>query len=190
MTTNTPEALINRLWWLTLLRGIVTIVLGLAALLWPSLTIASLFGLFGVFSIIDGVIAIGTGLASRSSAWGWTVFQGIAGIVIGVLALRFPQTLAAVIVIFFAFWALVVGLFQVATAFGLRVVRQRSWGWVLVSGILTSALGLYFLVNPDTRAPFLAVTIGWFALLAGGVLVFGAFQLRRAKPEIAALLAG
>ena len=121
---------------------------------------------------------------------GWTVFQGTAGIVIGVLVLRFLQALGAVIVIFFAFWALVVGLFQVATAFGLRAIGQRSWGWVLGWGILTSALGVYFLINPDTGATFLAVTIGWFALVAGGVVMFGAFQLRRAKSELAALRAG
>jgi uncharacterized membrane protein HdeD (DUF308 family) len=189
MATASTQTLINRLWWLTLLRGIVTLALGLAALLWPGLTIAALFGLFGVFSILDGGIALVTGLVSRRSAWGWTVFQGIAGIVIGLLALRFPQTLAAVIVIFFAFWALVVGLFQVATAVGLRGARQRGWGWLLASGILTSLLGLYFLVNPDTGATFLVITIGWFALLAGAVLVYGAFQLRSAKPELAALLA-
>ncbi|MCC6497455.1 MAG: DUF308 domain-containing protein [Propionibacteriaceae bacterium] len=189
MTATSPEALLNRLWWLTLMRGVVTLALGLAALLWPAITVSALFGLFGFFAIVDGLIAIGTGLASRRSAWGWTVFQGIAGIVIGVLALRFPQTIAAVIVIFFAFWALVVGLFQVATAVGLRGLGQRSWGWVLASGLLTALLGVYFMVNPDTGANVLAVTIGFFALIAGAVLVYGAIQLRRAKPELAALLA-
>ncbi len=174
---------------MTLLRGIVTLAMGLTALFWPSITISVLFGLFGFFAIVDGVIALVTGLFFRRSAWGWTVFQGIAGIVIGVLALRYPATVAAVIVIFFAFWALVVGLFQVATAFGLRGLGQRSWGWVLTSGLLTALLGLYFLINPDTGARFMAVTIGFFALIAGAVLVYGAIQLRRAKPELAALLA-
>ncbi|MGV8907521.1 MAG: HdeD family acid-resistance protein [Propionicimonas sp.] len=190
MTANSPEGLINRLWWLTLLRGVLTVALGLGALLWPAMTVAVLFAVFGFFSIVDGVIAVGTGLVLRRTAWGWTVFQGIAGIVIGILALRFPQSLAAVIVIFFAFWALVIGLFQVATAVGLRAVGQHSWGWVLASGALTSLLGLYFLINPDVGGIFLVVTVGWFALVAGAVLVFGAFQLRRAKPELAALLAG
>ena len=190
MTANSPEALINRLWWLTLLRGVLTLALGLGALLLPAMTVALLFALFGFFSLLDGVVAVGTGLVFRRTAWGWTVFQGVAGIVIGLLALRYPQTLAAVIVIFFAFWALVIGLFQVATAFGLRGLGQPSWGWVLVSGALTSLLGLYFLINPDVGGIFLVVTVGWFALVAGAVLVYGAFQLRRAKPELAALLAG
>lgn len=184
-----PESLVGRLWWLTLARGLVMLALGLAALFWPALTISALFMLFGVFTIIDGVIALGTGIVFRGTAWGWTVFQGITGLVVGALVLRYPQTAAAVVVIFFAFWALAIGLFQVATAVGLRDRGQRSWGWVLASGVLTSLLGVYFMVNPDSGAVFLALTIGIFAIVAGAVLVYGAVQLRRARTELAALLA-
>ncbi len=183
-----PEALLNRLWWLTLTRGVVTLLLGLIALFWPALTVSALFVLFGFFSLVDGVIALGTGLVFRRTAWGWEVFQGIAGIVIGLLILRFPQTAAAVVVIFFAFWALVIGLFQVATAFRLRGEKQGSWGWVLASGVLTSALGLYFLVNPDTGAKVLAIVIGVFAVLGGLILIYGGLQLRRTISELAAQL--
>lgn len=188
MTTATPESLANRLWWLTLLRGLVSVALGVLAIFWPGLTVSALFMLFGFFSILDGVIALGTGLIFRRTAWGWQVFQGITGIVIGVLALRYPQTLAAVIVIFFAMWALIIGLIGVATAFQLRSIGQRSWVWTLVWAIVTALLGLYFLVNPDTGAAFLAVTIGVFALIGGAVLVFGAIQLRRAKDDLIALM--
>ena len=184
-----PEALIGRLWWLTLARGVVLLALGLVALFWPALTVSALFVLFGFFSILDGVIALGTGIVFRGTAWGWTVFQGIIGLVVGALVLRYPQTAAAVVVIFFAFWALAIGLFQVATAFRLRGLGQASWGWVLASGLLTSLLGLYFMVNPDSGATFLALTIGVFAIAAGAVLVYGAVQLRRARTELAALLA-
>lgn len=186
----TPEALIQRLWWLTLTRGLVTLALGLSALFWPALTISALFVMFGFFSLLDGVIALGTGIVFRGTAWGWTVFQGIAGIVIGALALRYPQTLAAVMVIFFAFWALAIGLFQVATAVRLRGLGQRAWGWVLASGAITSLLGLYFMINPDSGATFLVVTVGVFAVIAGAVLIYGAVQVRRAKSDLAALIAG
>ena len=150
----TPQDLITRLWWLTLARGLVTLGLGLVALFWPALTIAALLMVFGFFSILDGIIALGTGIVFRRTAWGWEVFQGIAGIVIGVLALRYPQTLAAVVVIFFSVWALIVGLFQVALAVQLKSASSGSWPWVLSSGVLTSLLGLYFMVNPDTGAKF------------------------------------
>ena len=188
--TTTPQALVRRLWWFTLSRGLVTLGLGLAALFWPALTISALFVMFGFFSLLDGMIALGTGIVFRGTAWGWTVFQGITGIIIGALALRYPQTLAAVVVIFFAFWALAIGLFQVATAVRLRGLGESSWGWLLSSGVLTSLLGLYFLVNPDSGATFLVVTVGVFAVIAGAVLIYGAFQVRRAETDLTALIGG
>lgn len=78
------------------------------------------------------------------------------------------------------------GLFQVATSFGLRKAGQRSWIWALTSGIVTSALGLYFLIIPDTGAALITVLVGVFAVLAGAVLIFGAIQLLRSRtsPEL------
>lgn len=184
MTTTTPEAMIQRLWWLNLLRGVLSIVLGLVAILWPGLSIQAFFLVFGVFSIADGLVALGTGIAFRGTSWGWTLFQGIAGVLIGLLAVLRPQTLAAVIVIFLAMWALVVGLFQVAVGLQLRSAGQRSWLWVVIAGVVTSLLGLYFLVNPEVGAAFLAVTVGIFVLVAGIVLVYGAIQLRRNREEL------
>lgn len=185
-----PEALIRRLWWLTLARGVVMLALGLAALFWPAMTISALFILFGFFSILDGVIALGTGIVFRDTAWGWSVFQGIIGLVVGALILRHPQIAAEIVVVFFAFWALAIGMFQVVIAFRLRGLGQASWGWVLASGALTSLLGLYFMVNPDSGTTFLAITIGVFALIEGAVMVYGAVQLRRAGSDLAEMLAG
>ena len=188
MSTTTPEALVSRLWWLNLLRGVLAIALGLVAILWPGVTVQAFFTVFGVFSLIDGIVALGTGIFFRGTSWGWILFEGIAGILLGLLAIARPQTLAAVIVIFLAMWALVVGLFQVAVAIQLRSTGQRSWLWVLISGTITALLGLYFLVNPDTGAAFLAVTVGVFMLAAGAVMVFGAVQLRRNRDELLQLL--
>lgn len=178
---------VRRLWWFTLTRGIFSLALGLAALFWPNLTVSALFALFGVFTIIDGLIALGIGLFGPQGPWGASIFQGIAGLVIGILVLRFPQTVAAFVVVLLALWALVIGLFQVALAFRLRGTG-RHWWWVLASGVITALLGLYFLINPATGVQVLAVTIGIFALLGGAVLVFGAFQIRQQQSELVRLL--
>lgn len=182
------KAAVNRIWWLTALRGAFSIALGLTAMFWPQITVSALFMIFGIFTIIDGVIALGIGLFGGRSAWGWSVFQGITGIVIGVLVLRYPQTVAALIVIIFAIWALVIGLIQVVLALRLRTADGGNWAWVLISGLIITGLGLYFLINPDTGAAVLAMVIGIVAVLGGVVLVFGAVQLRRHRDELVTLL--
>ena len=75
-----------------------------------------------------------------------------------------------------------------ALAVQLKSASSGSWPWVLSSGVLTSLLGLYFMVNPDTGAKFFTIVIGLFAVLGGAVLIFGAFQIRKAKPDLLALL--
>ncbi len=188
MPAASRESIAKRLWWLTLLRGVISVLLGLVAIFSPGLTVQGFFMLFGVFSILDGLVALGIGIVFRGTSWGWTMFQGSAGVVIGLIALFRPGLVAAVIVVFLAMWALVIGLFQVAMAWQLRGQGQRSWLWVLTSGGVTALLGLYFLVNPEVGAAFLTVTVGIFVLVVGIVMVFGALQLRRRPEELLALL--
>lgn len=188
MSVTSRGSVAKRLWWLTLVRGVISVALGLVAIFAPGLTVQGFFMLFGIFSIVDGLVALLTGFLFRRTSWGWTVFQGSAGIVIGVIALLRPNVVAAVIVIFLAMWALVIGLFQVAMAWQLRGAGGRSWIWVLISGSVTALLGLYFLINPDAGAALLAVTVGIFVLVIGIVMIYGAFQLRRSPEELIVLM--
>lgn len=183
ITTAGPHRIARRLWWLTLLRGLLFLTLGLVAIFNPHITTQAFFVVFGFFSIVDGIVALITGLAARRTGWGWTTVQGIAGILIGLIAVFRPQAVAAVIVIFLAMWSLVIGLFQVAMSFQVRSTGLRSWIWILVSGVLTTLLGLYFLVNPEVGAAFLTITVGVFMLAVALVLILGAFQLRSTQKE-------
>ena len=189
MTLTSPESVVRRLWWLTLLRGAFSVVLGLVAIFAPGLTVQAFFVVFGIFSISDGLVGLITGLVLRGTRWGWTVFQGVAGLAIGLVAVLWPNVAAAVVVIVLAFWALAIGLFQIALAWQLRDRGQRAWLWLLVSGGVTALLGLYFLVNPAVAAAFLTVTVGVFVLAAGLALVFAGLQLRSHRDEIRQLLA-
>jgi len=43
-----------RNWWLILIRGIVAILFGLVAILWPDLTVTALVILLGAFALVPG----------------------------------------------------------------------------------------------------------------------------------------
>ena len=66
-----PEELVKRLWWLTLTRGIFAIALGLFALFVPGWTVSALFMLFGVFTLADGIVALGIGIRRPSLPSSW-----------------------------------------------------------------------------------------------------------------------
>ncbi len=57
-------------WWAMVLRGIVAVLFGSAALLWPELTLFVLLVCFGVYALIDGLLAIVAGIrASEGRRW-------------------------------------------------------------------------------------------------------------------------
>ncbi|HZE68330.1 MAG TPA: DUF308 domain-containing protein, partial [Pyrinomonadaceae bacterium] len=53
-------------WWAMALRGIAAIVFGIAAFIWPHITLAALVFLWGAYAIIDGVVAIAAGIKSHA----------------------------------------------------------------------------------------------------------------------------
>ena len=48
-------------WWAMVLKGIVAVLFGLAALFWPGSTLAVLLICFGVYALADGLLAIVAG---------------------------------------------------------------------------------------------------------------------------------
>ncbi len=65
--------LISRYWWVMLLRGVLAIVFGIIAIVWPDLTLLGLIWLFGAYAIGDGAVEIWSSFTNRGSttSGGW-----------------------------------------------------------------------------------------------------------------------
>jgi uncharacterized membrane protein HdeD (DUF308 family) len=57
-------------WWIVLLRGILAIVFGVLAVIWPGPTLFTLVILFGAYALVDGGFGIGAALFSGAAARG------------------------------------------------------------------------------------------------------------------------
>src|SRR5262245_24552970 len=55
-------------WWLMLLRGIVAIVFGVLAFVWPGVTLFTLVLFYGAYALVDGAFAIGEAVAGPGTA--------------------------------------------------------------------------------------------------------------------------
>lgn len=171
-------------WWLFLVRGIIAVLFGLAAIVWPELTITTLVIVFGAYAVIDGVIAIIGGFQSRDGNDQWWVYVliGLAGIIVGIWAMLFPGLTAIGLLYFIAAWLLITGVLQIIYA--IRVRREISNEWLLVlSGVLSTILGIVFMIFPGSGAISLIWVIGFYAIFFGGMLVVLAFRLRGLKNE-------
>src|SRR6202030_4659239 len=79
-------------WWLFTLRGVLGIIFGIIALIFPGPTMLSLVILFSAYMLVDGVAGIISAVraARRSDRWGLLVFEGLLDIAVGIGAFLLP----------------------------------------------------------------------------------------------------
>ena len=49
---------LSRYWWTLAIRGALAVLFGLAALIWPDITLRVLVWLFGFYAVVDGLLAL------------------------------------------------------------------------------------------------------------------------------------
>jgi uncharacterized membrane protein HdeD (DUF308 family) len=174
---------LTRSWWLILLRGVVSILFGIAAFVWPGLTVLVLTLLYGAFAMADGILALGaaiTGSGNRAIPTWWLVLIGVLGIAVGAVAFLWPGLTAFALVIMIGAWAVAIGILQIIGAIRLRHEIEDEW-FLIAAGILSVLFGVAILLNPGAGALALAWAIGTFAILFGILLCGFALRLKRVQ---------
>ena len=165
-------------WWVLALRGVVGILFGIITFVWPGISLAALVFLYGAYAFADGVLAIVTAVRRRGAdRWWLLLLQGIVGIGAGVVTWLWPGITALALLAIIAAWALMGGALQVAAAIRLRKVITGEWLLVL-SGVLSIALGILLVAFPGPGALALVIWIGAYAFVFGILLLVLGFRLR------------
>ncbi|HEX5418030.1 MAG TPA: HdeD family acid-resistance protein [Chloroflexota bacterium] len=162
----------NQSWWVYALAGVFSLLFGLVAVLWPGLTLFVLVVLFGVFALIDGILAlIAMFRAIKAHVTWWpSLVLALIDISAGLFVLGYPGVTTVVLLYAIAFWAILMGLFDIV----LSLISAQFL--LLVVGILSIVFGLLLLANPIAGALALVLVIGIFAMVRGIVLLIHAFQ--------------
>lgn len=162
-----------------MLRGLVAVLFGLTALIWPGLTAEILIKLFGIFIIINGLCAVNTAInnKSKSDGWGVLLIGGIIGIGIGILPFVWPRITEFIILFFIAAWALVTGISELIASFRLRNVIADDWVLTLV-GFLSVMLALILLLSPMFGILAAVWVIGAFGVIYGAFMFYLAYRIR------------
>lgn len=166
-------------WWLVVLRGVLGILFGMAAFVWPGITLLTLIVLFGVYAIIDGLVAVGTGLSrtKETSRWWTFLLEGLLGIGAGVVALLWPSLTTLVLIYMIAFWAVFTGILEIVAAIRLRNEITNEW-MLGLGGLISIALGVLLFFQPAAGSLAIVWTIGAYAVIFGILLVVLGFRLR------------
>jgi uncharacterized membrane protein HdeD (DUF308 family) len=170
--------LMTQNWWALAIRGIVAILFGIAAFIWPGITLLALVALFGAYALVDGIFAVIESFRRDAGERWWALLiEGFVGIAIGVLTFFWPGLTAMGLLFLIAFWAIVTGVFEIITAVRLRHEIRGEWMMVAV-GILSIVFGFLLVSRPLAGALSLVLVIGAFVFAMGVVMLGLAFKLR------------
>ena len=113
--------------------------------------------LFGLFMLAAGIAEI-------------VVFAGTSKTLLGsgCLLLLFNQWFTLLsLPLLFTLWLLFSGIGRFVSAFDLRALGVRAWGWVLAIGILFTAAGIICMMDPWISVAAVGVTVGLVLILQG-----------------------
>lgn len=162
-------------WWFVMIAGISMFIVGLLLLISPGMTLLVLVQLLGAYWLVTGILSL-VSLCIDRTLWGWKLVSAILGILAGLVVLRDPLWsavfLPAVLVIFLAVEALIMGVTQVIHAFS-----GGGLGLALL-GILNIIFGVILLFDPLIGVRALLVILGILALIGGTGVSVRAFMSR------------
>jgi uncharacterized membrane protein HdeD (DUF308 family) len=172
-------------WWMFAVRGVIAVIFGALALIWPGQTLQALVLVFGAFALVDGIFAVIAGIAARwyFDRWWAVLLEGVVGVIIGLLTFFYTNITALVLVYFIAAWALITGFFEIVAAIQLRRLITGEWMYIL-GGLLSIIFGILLFVFPTAGAVSVIWLIGVYAIVFGISEIVFAFRLRGLKHEI------
>jgi uncharacterized membrane protein HdeD (DUF308 family) len=169
------EIVVVRSWRALVPRGIIAILFGLVAFLWPSITLSALVLLFGAYALLDGVLALAAGTHRR--AW-MLLLEGLLGVGIGLAAFFWTGFTTVVLVDLIALWAIATGLLELVAAVHLR--REVPGELMLgMAGCASILLGVLMMAWPRLSAFVIVTLLGFYALFFGSTMLMLALRLRK-----------
>jgi uncharacterized membrane protein HdeD (DUF308 family) len=168
-------------WWLLLVRGLLAVALGIAALFWPQATLALLIRFIALYVLFDGIVTLfgvfrGQGLSA-------TLGPGLISILVGAVLLLWPDVTARALLVLVGVWVLLQG--GVVFLAGRQAdPNDPERGSTMVVGAAAAVVGLVLVIWPGTGAVTISWAVGIAALLLGVLVIYLALRLRRVNRRI------
>jgi uncharacterized membrane protein HdeD (DUF308 family) len=193
MSGDTPEAVdsgltvaeeqsvvtaVGRWWWAWIVLGALWIIASFVILQFSEASATTVGIIIGIMLLVAGVQEFVVGAFAGGWKWLWYIF-GALFILGGLWALFNAQQAFLAIADTLGFLFLLIGIFWIVEAFATKAMNPLWW-LGLIAGILMVGLGFWatgqFLV---TKAYYLLIFAGIWALLHGITDIIKAFQIKR-----------
>lgn len=114
----------QKLWSWLLIEGVLSILAGIIALVWPGVTLLVIGFIIGFWAVFLGITQISQAMSLKregSSVWGWLLAAGIVVLLWGVFVFIFAPGVGLLTVLWvFGIFALVFGIWMIAVSLQVR----------------------------------------------------------------------
>jgi uncharacterized membrane protein HdeD (DUF308 family) len=168
-----------------LFRGIAAILFGILTLVWPKLSLAVLVLLFGLFAVISGITAVVAALRNTGEkGWGLLLFEGILGILAGVVALVWPGITALAFLYLLAAWAILTGILELTAPLAFPMGGGRA-ALTALAGLVSVIFGILIAAQPSSGLLAVVWLIGVYAIVFGVMYIVVYFESRSLASSLA-----
>ena len=167
-------------WLLFLVQGIIMMVLGALAVIWPQISTLAVDLYVGWMFLISGLFGLVTiFVASSVAGFLWSLLTAALSLFVGVLLLWHPVEGAVSLTLVLISFFIAEGVFQIAAAIRHREAFPDSWGWLLMSGLADLVLAAMLIWGwPSTAIWALGLIAGLNLITSGLAIVMVAAAAR------------
>jgi uncharacterized membrane protein HdeD (DUF308 family) len=170
---------IARNWWMFVLLGIICAATGIAAIVWPGITLLALGLIFGIYLMVAAVMEIIDAITGPPGGRAVSAILGVIALIAGLICIRRPGESLLAIVIVVGIYLVASGVIRIVLAFGIPDGR----GWAIALGGLDAVIGILILAWPGLGLATLAVFFALSMLLRGIFAIVIGFKLRALRHE-------
>ena len=182
MTAREKDPLLLETRSLLITGGIISIIVGIILLVWPTATVVVLAALLAINLILLGALVLAGSIGAEISTGEKILgsFLGVLAILAGVVVLGRPlQTVGVIVVVAGAFWV-VGGVIEFLHGVFGRVSGSR---WLaMLNGVLSIGFGVVALAWPGPTVAVLVWLIGLWSVISGSVRALLGFLTPKSLP--------
>lgn len=180
-TATEAAAGLERVWWLLLADGVISLLIGFLVLSWRHQTLYVLAYFLGAWLCVIGVLQLISGLRAFSTRWPYAV-MGLVALGAGIATLVWPHITLYVIATILGWTLMLWGIFDVVGAFLRHEVPH--WWLGIIKGLVLFALGIWAVRHPGNALTVLIVVFGITCVFWGAIELVAAFLARHAKRSL------
>lgn len=173
------RAYLSSYWWVLTVRGIASLLFGIAAVFWPGITLTVLIYIFSAFILVSGISSLIGGIMSIGHRRGWifSVVLGLLEIGVGIYLIRHPLVSLKTVILLIAFVFIIRGVMELVATFADEDPKQSRW-LMLGAGALYTLAGIVMLFQPVASGLAFVWILGVVSLISGPLMIALSVQVK------------